>query len=389
MFQCAIFSRTTRLTPYSCRWIAQVCNMKRFAELDQCLPSLDTPFTFVHLKSDPKKCRRLIYKSKARRAKTPLDKVVSHLFVLSHNDLAVYAMEILVYESLDCWTLFVSKVDTSGHYYADHGKFPLSFKQLTTGIIRALITYHIPASGKPLRVCLFGKSHRQYLFPLSSDNSNKKILSDAALIKWWLQALDPLATLFQPEVKATLQIPGSDRASIKAFFPTQPTLPWEVGDVFANDLPAVKCIPRFPDDPKGRFLDYLVHERRALKVSKQQFFLELQYRQEFRLGSVVGIIGIQGHVKPNALPSSIQQSHSIPVKRYDDLRDCLLSQDFSSLDSARLGTAAFLSRVGSFAKIEIIGKRSARTDLKRKDSPSTPAVNVLSTSIVRKKPKAK
>jgi regulator of Ty1 transposition protein 109 len=361
-------------------------------ELEAVLPSLTKPFTLVHLKTDPTKCRKLIYQPKAKKnAKSSFDMVTSHLLILSYDDLAVYGLEVFVYDSKDCWTLFISKADTSGHYYEDRHKYPLSIKKLTTAILRGLIKHHIPfnTSRKPLRVCLFGKSHMQYLFPLSSENKLKNILTDRALIKWWIETLEPLVDVFhQDRVKATLQIPGSDVLSIKSFFPKQQLFSWQVGDIFNNELPAVKCIPRFPDDPKSRFLDYLVVEHRALKVSKEQFFLELQSRQEFRLGSIVGIIGLEGFVKENGISCAPQSStHGMMSRRYNTLHDCLLSLDFSKIQSAREGTHSFLSRVGAHSKSIINGKRPAVTaDMKRNDAPEA-TINVLSTSIIRKKPK--
>lgn len=365
-------------------------------DLEPILPALDGHFTLAHLKTDPAKCRKLVYQSNVKKkVADTFDLMTSHLLILSYNDLALYGLEVYLYQSKDNWTLFVSKADTTGFYLEDRQKFPLSIKQLTTVLLRGLIKYYIPFhdSHKPLRVCLFGKAHRQYLFPLSSENKSKNILTDRALIKWWIETLDPLADLFDHnQLKASLQIPGSEILSVQSFFTKTLSLPWQVGDIFSDGLPAVKCIPRFPDDPKSRFLDYLVVEHRALKVSKEQFFLELQSRQEFRLGSIVGIIGIEGYVKRHISGDScepLSSSQGMLSKRYKALREYLLSLDFSRIDYAKDSTKSFLSRVGLNSKMEIIGKSSSNdSKVKRKEWSKT-EINVLPVSMVRKKPKTR
>ena len=374
-----------------------------FSDLENVLPKLPNPFVLSYLKTKKKTCRRLIYKrvEKATDNKTKLkvvDHVTTHLHVLSFNEINLFALESFIYQSDDdqITTLFISKADTSGYYNEDEKKYPLSIREITTALIRNLIRYHVDNQSSKLRVCLFAKAERQYLFPLSGDNTNKHILWDSNLVKWWLKTIDPLYDEFRQLKKARLQIPGSDDKSIKSFFPKDSKLPWTVGDVFWNDddssakLPAVKCLPRFPDDPKTRFLDFLVSEKRALKVSRQQFWIELQGRQEFRLGSVVGIIGMEGYLKPSSTSKFDQQSGKLLTnKEYDMLREALISKLYTNQNEAKEASESFNRRVAEDNKIKLTGKKKTTAKRYIEKIDQTPAVNVLGASMVRKKPKVK
>lgn len=373
----------------------------RFArELEHELPALKERFNLVHLKTKRRRCRRLVYRPNRRPdGQQEVDYVTSHVLVLELDGLALFAIEAFVYESEEAGvrvsTLFVAKADTTGHYYHEI-EAPLSIRRVTTGLVRGLLRYYVPAADR-VRVCLFAKAEQQYLFPLSSQNPKKHVLGDAALVRWWLGVLEPLHDEFASLEKARLQIPGEDPPAIRPYFPRGARLPWQVGDVFWSDsdedassrrLPAVECIPRFPDDPKKRFLEFLVAERRARRTSRDQFWLELQSRQEFRLGSVVGIIGLQGTLPPeNASYREAAASvpHALRYKDFSRLREALVSCDYSTKEAALEATAFFLQRVKQpFCRISIQGKN---TEQKQKRTAQNAQVNLLSGSIVRKKKK--
>lgn len=368
------------------------------AELEHELPRLKERFNLLHLKTKRRRCRRLIYRPNRRAdGEQEVDYVTSHLLVLELDGLALFAMEAFVYESEEAGervsTLFVAKADTTGHYYRED-EAPFSVRRATTGLMRGLLRYYVPP-GDRVRVCLFAKAEQQYLFPLSSHNPKKHVLNDAALVKWWLRVLEPLRTEFRTLHKARLQIPGEDASAIQLYFPRDSRLPWQVGDVFWSDdeessrrYPAVECIPRFPDDPKKRFLEFLVAEKRAKRTSRGQFWLELQSRQEFRLGSVVGIVGLEGTLP--AENSVYREAASIPhALRYKDftrLRESLVSCDYSTKTAALEATAFLLQRIKHpFCKIPIHGQN---TDQKQKRPQQDAPINLLSGSIVRKKKKS-
>jgi regulator of Ty1 transposition protein 109 len=359
--------------------------------LEEALPRLNNRFSLVHIRTVSQKCRRLVFVPKKRSKSVPMDTKSTHFFVLSYDELDVFALETILFESATSMTLFISKADTTGHYYED---LPLSIMDVTTALIREIIRYYGKPS-KPLRICLFAKSDRQYLFPLSSENPKKHVLPDAMLVKWWLRTLDPLHDEFNSIRKAKLQIPGSDTTAIEAFFPKESNMPWQVGDIFWEDIEnnnktkkgAVFCIPRFPDDPKGRFLDYLVLEKRAKKTSREQFFLELQSRQEFRLGSVVGIIGMEGNVKDNGTTALVTSDPPcMSYKKFEDLKNCIMGWDYSTKDAARQASCELLMRAPHSSVIEIEGKRQKPVERKRSLEPNT-NVNLLGGLLVRKKRK--
>lgn len=279
--------------------------------------------------------------------------------------------------------MFVSKADTTGHYPSD--KPPTQMGKVVQQLLRGLIRYYLPLD-KPVRVCLFAKAERQYLFLGSAKNPLKHVLSDAQLVKWWASCLDGLKSEFSSIKKCALQIPGASEAAVKSYLPSNPQLPWTVGDIFWEGAPddptiAVKRIPRFPDDPKLRFLEFLVAEKRVKKVSRAQFWIELQSRQEFRLGTTVGIFGLEGTVDKH---ESLEGNHSITQKEARLLREVTLEGDYSTKSSAEYSSNEFASRVPSYAEIDVKGTLTTPV-VKR--TVETPQVNVLSAGLVRKKQK--
>uniref|UniRef100_A0A060SYU9 histone acetyltransferase n=1 Tax=Blastobotrys adeninivorans TaxID=409370 RepID=A0A060SYU9_BLAAD len=361
----------------------------RFPELEDALPEGANEFQLIHLKTKLRKCRRLVYKKPKSKGTQEYDRVTPHLFILAYEGLAVFAMEAFLYEGQDdsVTTLFVSKADTTGHYY---GSASLSIARVTRALIRVLLRYYAQPADK-VRVCLFAKAENQYLFPLSSKNPKKHVQSDASLVKWWLRVLDPLKDEFGSLTKARLQIPGADSKAIEAFFPRPSTMDWSVGDVFSDNgnIAAVKCIPRFPDDPKVRFLDYLVSERRALKTPREQFWIELQARQEFRLGSVVGIIGIEGTLpsRNEQLRASVAEPHEVRYRKLKTLREALVSCDYSTIESAKDAHDFLTERITTpFSILTIKGKHRAQQK-RPADAAVAAPINTLSGGMVRKKAK--
>lgn len=348
----------------------------------KALPKLPQPFQLHHVRTVAKKCRRLVYIPKKSAKTTPLDTQTVHFFTLTYENLALYAMELYVFESPLLVTVFVSKADTTGHFPIEENNAP-SYALLSTELIRIILHDYINTS-KPVRLCLFAKSASRYLFPGSELNTKKHVLKDTSLVKWWARVLDPLANEFLTIDKVRMAIPGSDDNSVKACFPQSALMQWSVGDIFDADpdLPAVKCIPRFPDDPKSRFLDFLVAEKRALKTSRNQFWLELPSRQEFRLGSVVGIIGLEGRIKPNS--TSIDLTPAVKYSQFIDVYECIMSQDFSTRSKAETSTATLIEQLGDESLYEIVGELPPR---EKKKKQLEPVVNTLNVGLIRKKKK--
>lgn len=140
------------------------------------------------------------------------------------------------------------------------------------------------------RLCLFTRAGDDYLFPLSHKNPDKHGIDGTRLFQWWINTIDGV---LDDRWHAKVLIPGSDVVATRKYIAGKER--WLVGLVYGTDpvALAVHSIPVLPDDPKGRFLEHLVVEGRHRTVSVAQFWEELGFRQEFRLGNLVGIIGCE------------------------------------------------------------------------------------------------
>jgi len=260
-------------------------------------------------------------------------------------------------------------------------------------------------SSLPMRksIALFTKAAQQYLYPHSSKNKNKHLANGHVLLKWWLKVIDQ--TIDEHWSKKVL-IPGG---STKGYL-----LPgWEEGEIFTShtDNPlAIHTIPLFPDDPKGRFLEHLIVENRYNTITAEQFYYELGYRQEFRLGDLVGLIGCTLNTNESSAQhgSTEQQNRSmtkdenthqgsptgvITLATYKQIVNAIKSTDFTvECDIQQLISATIpgiTKRFGSqiFMR-EVIGSN--------KDSPEKKSLtNILPvkrvnnlTNLVKKKKKA-
>lgn len=359
--------------------------------LEAGLPA-EEKFTLVHICSSPQRCRKLVF---TRSSDFSLDTLTSHFYLLIHKDMACIALEVMTYESRDIFTIFVSKADTSGHYY---GSGKLNTMSILQDMIRSIARNHSPAN-KRVRICLFAKSEKQYLFLGSAKNSRKHILTDSQLLRWWIRCLDGLCDEFDSIVpdKCTLLIPGiSNLRETASYFPPSSKLPWRAGDIFW-DTPqmedddsawAVRRIPRFPDDPKSRFLDCIVADKRAKKVTRKQFWLEMQSRQEFLLGKSVGFIGIEGRLSQQKR-KQCSKSGSSSKKDCEHFKSLLFDLDFESKTNTESSTQRLLECVPDSCKIEFIGlNQVSNTNMsKKRETNSNLNITTLNSTLVRKKPK--
>ncbi|KAH0565868.1 hypothetical protein GP486_000725 [Trichoglossum hirsutum] len=256
--------------------------------------------------------------------------------------LLVYAIEIFVYTTMSLTTLFVSKADSTGYLYL--AKLPPGSPSPLKVISTTFLSYLVESrqrSDIKLAVSLFARAQDQYLFPGSVENSGKHVLDDTKLIKWWCGVLDPVLRepLTKPKNKALdgseekdtnakiakgyLVVPGFNK------YETMPLLPSSVktdppnGKRWVNghpllqissdsDAPPRCLIPRFPDDPKARYLDELddeIAESREAQgrsisngyrgrgqwrsvQSLDQFWEMMAFRQECSAGRIVGFIWV-------------------------------------------------------------------------------------------------
>ncbi|EXJ69697.1 uncharacterized protein A1O5_06768 [Cladophialophora psammophila CBS 110553] len=261
----------------------------------------------------------------------------SHFLVVSspehhgHEEVLVYAIEILIFTTRSLVTLFVSKADSSGFSLRlnQQKRSPSAVAAITSTFVEFLLEPRLASSR--VVVSLFARSQNQYLFPGSSENAGKHILDDRQLIKWWCRVLDRVLRHPRHDSMATahLLVPGCDKSETKAFFPPSSRADSSSDPKWVNSYPASllvtdpsipprHVVPHLPDDPKARFLDDLngdfVDEKgnwRSVK-SLDQFWEMMSYRQECSAGRLVGFLwlvfsrGQTKHVALGELAQTVQ-----------------------------------------------------------------------------------
>ncbi|KAJ8146647.1 hypothetical protein OY671_000314 [Metschnikowia pulcherrima] len=251
-------------------------------------------------------------------------------------------------------------------------------------------------------ISLFTRAADSYLFPKSEKNSAKRVVNGKTLFKWWISILD--RTLDESWV-CKADIPGSDRVEINRFIPQGQN--WQIGNIYVTSGRkgrAVHTIPLFPDDPKGRFLEHLIVENRYRAVNASSFWEELGFRQEFRLGSVVGIIGCSK--KTSSIDGTQEDPNTtiMNLSQYKKIRELVKGEDYGNPNdivevwSSGLRETASISGV-SLKFMSIKGSATPKFVPSDKDSQAsrspaintltgkrkTPTVNNLSSLVKRKK----
>lgn len=222
----------------------------------------------------------------------------------------VLAIEVLIYSTKHLTTIFVSKADSTGCISTFNLPRSQSGSPLKTisGTFVSWLVRERQRPGKRLVVSLFARAQDQYLFPGSVENTNKHVLDDRGLIKWWCRVLDPVVRDYVPEkeskslserladsaskslenghmevdagvdiekgedtttAKGYLIIPGFDTHDMLRYIPSSRSPTSKPRWVATHPLlrlaphptaPPRCLIPHFPDDPKSRFLDELDEE---------------------------------------------------------------------------------------------------------------------------------
>jgi regulator of Ty1 transposition protein 109 len=251
----------------------------------------------------------------------------THTDIQRAGEALVYAIEILIYSTAFSTTFFVSKADSTGYLRLlnlPHGS-PSPLKDISATFLSFLVERRKRPGIRSI-VSLFARAQGQYLFPGSSDNNVKHVLDDRGLIRWWCRVLDPLLDVTKDarkprdeddkpweSVNGFLKVPGLDDHDIKSYLPkpmiTSTSTRWTIGHPLHNlsnyraEVPPRCLVPRFPDDPKSRFLDELDEElttSQGKAVSGEwksvktldQFWEMMAYRQECSAGRLVGFLWI-------------------------------------------------------------------------------------------------
>ena len=273
-------------------------------------------------------------------------------------------VEILVYTTKHLTTLFVSKADTTG-YIPPHP--PSKTKAVCKTFLQWLVAQE--QNKHPRRrivVSLFARAQDQYLFPGSIEHKAKHVLDDRQLIRWWARILDPLLDLpksddydasHEADITGHLTIPGYDQHELRSYLPKMqhphgrawvPRHPLvELAE--ARGVPPTappRCLlPRFPDDPKARFMQELDDEiglaenqPTTASPSKRKagfwnnikdinrFWEAMEFRQECSSGRVVGFLWVV--ISPPSIAGGSQADGTVT----GESQDSQLSQ--SSTDSA-------------------------------------------------------
>ncbi|KAK9377820.1 histone acetylation protein-domain-containing protein [Lipomyces chichibuensis] len=379
--------------------------------LARYLPTLNQPFILHHIATRPQKQSLTEDPQKCKEKK--LKKLVStqlstHFLTLTYAGLHVLALELLVYtnsssadtngtEKEPLTTIFVSKADSSGYFNPNLEDAKLNLGDVVTQILKVFIkTLSRPRT--PTRLCLFARAQSQYIFPESGRNKRKHVLSDRDLIKWWIRVTSPLLSLFSELKSARLSVPGAEQVEVKSFLTHDSetkNLLWKEGHIFCLDGDrdkelALRHVPSFPDDPKSRFLDVLVADGRDGTTTVNQFFAELQMRQEFLLGFVAAIIGIEGLVDKNAEEKTSFACPLVENKLYSKIHDAIVTSDYSTEKLARNATTKFIEALPKSSQHIIRGTQEISKAVPEGDADRKQPVqqiNVIGGGLVRKRHK--
>ena len=247
-----------------------------------------------------------------------------------------FALEVLAYTTETLTTLFVSKADSTGYLHLLD--LPKGASSPLKTVISLFLSHLVEAKNRRDRrlvLSLFARAQDQYLFPGSIENSGKHVLDDRGLIKWWCKIFDSILRKYptasrlappqlqdtsvchRPSARAYLVVPGCDKYETQAFFPKATALSpprWLPSNPLRSlgkplGVPERCLIPRFPDDPKARFVIDLDDELpengpqpqdspikdqhpgkwRSVR-SLEQFWELMSFRQECSAGRLVGFL---------------------------------------------------------------------------------------------------
>ena len=406
-------------------------NSLLYDRLAEALPK-DYRFIFHHVSTPPTPCDAIFSAPPGKRPEKTfcetqfLSVSIESPGAAEHGQMQIhiFGIEVLVYSTRKLTTIFVSKADSSGylHLLKLPKGAPPTFKTIASIFLRYLVEQRQRPRAR-LVVSLFARAANEYLFRGSVQGNTKNILDDRNLIRWWCQVLD---TVFAPStcvpideneptlvaslkknqnvsVRGFLRIPGYDARGTASFFPESresqdgsKQTRWTVGDPLrelGRDLewPERCLIPRFPDDPKCRFLVDLDDELPASESeadknsidlrhngrwrsvrSLEEFWESMSWRQECAAGRAVGFLW--GLFVPPALEESLDPQPDSPSPQTSPAKPNPQSQLSGAIESQ---VPSISTRLGSSPH------SSPFRDTEVSQSPATPnctATNTQETS---------
>lgn len=337
--------------------LCQIATNAMLQDISQILP-YPHQFKLLSITSEPKECNPIVkHHHRHSTFSNPTTSVKQkYFFLLIQNGVILFGIEIYKYISITAndsiQYIFISKVDTTGLV-----DIRVRVNKLITTILKYLIRnvpshitirlktsksstikridklIHRPRANyksidvhtkTKVKLSLFTKSSNQYFFPESSKNVHKHNIDGDALLKWWINLIDNIDEL----PRKCLLIPGSldGRSYLRSG--------WQMGSIFGKQEMAIYNIPNFPDDPKTRFLEFLIIENRW-KVKLPAFYRELGFRQEFRLNNVVGIIGCELQWFTSTSNETDINSIQLTNRQYKKLIKLIKSENFNNIDDVR------------------------------------------------------
>ncbi|KXG50096.1 histone H3-K56 acetyltransferase [Penicillium griseofulvum] len=294
--------------------------------------------TVRHISSTPTPCEALFAAAPGQISEPTFCE--NHFLSVSidsndEGETIVFGMEVMVYNTAHLTTIFVSKADSTGLLHLLKLPRKVSVLRLVSNTFLSFLARTRQRPGVRLVVSLFARAQNQYLFPGSIENTEKHVLDDRGLIKWWCRVLDPILREHEPEsalqeakaldqtveaakasATAYLIVPSCDRFETRNFFPATAKTDAQDRPRWLNSYPLKqlchdpsappRClVPRFPDDPKTRFLIDLDGELPEEKEdqptaanagrwrsvrSLDQFWEMMSFRQECSAGRLVGFL---------------------------------------------------------------------------------------------------
>ncbi|CAI7577585.1 unnamed protein product [Penicillium crustosum] len=341
--------------------------------------------TVRHVSSTPTPCEALFAAAPGQVSEPTFCE--NHFLSVSINsnddsEIIIFGMEVMVYNTAHLTTIFISKADSTGFLHLLKLPTKVSVLRLVSNTFLSFLARTRQRPGVRLVVSLFARAQNQYLFPGSIENAEKHVLDDRGLIKWWCRVLDPILREHEPEsdlretkaldqtveaakasATAYLIVPSCDRFETRNFFP--PTAKTDPQDRprWLNSYPLKqlchdpsappRClVPRFPDDPKTRFLmdldGELPEENEGQSValnpgrwrsvrSLDQFWEMMSFRQECSAGRLVGFLWLV--INPPGLMNSTSMESQTRVSHGADISGAIPNEEKVENGSATLEAA--------------------------------------------------
>ncbi|KAF2864592.1 hypothetical protein K470DRAFT_254224 [Piedraia hortae CBS 480.64] len=371
----------------------------------------------------------------------------AHFLSLGFGGILALGIEVFIYTTVSVTIVFVSKADSTGFVPVSSPRF--SARAVASAFLQWLVM--LQDGRRRVVVSLFARAQPQYLFAGSSECEEKHILDDRQLIRWWARVLDSVISA-NAERRCFMTVPGYSAHELRQFYPLGSTS-WQPGyplvEVLGRDDVPIRCLlPRFPDDPKARFMQDLDDEVGLLEGSPSkkrngqwanirsldQFWTAMEFRQECSSGRMVGFIWVlytphlaleatpqpsetdrkssqkkkmrreprKGPIIPRQprvkVPAAEEKGpdHALVLSRekYDKAIQTLLTLDFANAEIATQSTRKWAAEVctmsglpeGEDFQAEVEGC-AAMEGARDQNNRKRKEVNVLDASMVRKRRK--